>query len=256
MNLVELIKQQLSSGAIKELSSVLGVSEGTTGAAVNAAVPALLSAISGMVSSGAGSQKLVSALSQLGSGSLENLSQKLSSQPGAVLEQGASILSSLFGSSTISGIVNALSRFASIAPGAAQKLLGYLTPLVLGTIASRLGGNSMNAQGLVNMLADQKGNITSALPSGFSLSEVPGLAAADSAARSAVKGVKAEASSLSRYALPLLGIAALGLLLWWFTRSVPKPARDADVAPVVRAQSPDTQRAGVTEGVKSIVPDE
>ncbi len=89
MNLVEQIKHQLSSGVIKELSSVLGVSEGTTGAAVNAAVPALLSALSGMVSSSSGSQKLVSALGQLGSGSLDNLSQKLSNQPSSVLEQGA-----------------------------------------------------------------------------------------------------------------------------------------------------------------------
>jgi hypothetical protein len=255
MNLVEQIKHQLSSGVIKELSSVLGASEGTTGAAVNAAVPALLSALSGLVSSSSGSQKLVSALGQLGSGSLDNLSQKLSSQPSSVLEQGASILNSLFGNGTISGIVNALSRFASIAPGPAQKLLGYLTPLVLGTIASKFSGKPMNAQGLESMLADQRANIASALPSGFSLADVPGLAAAGSAARSAVRGVKAEAQSVTRYALPLLGIAALGLLVWWFTRSAPTPAPDANVDPVVRAQSPESRRELIPDTVKSIVPD-
>ena len=114
-------------------------------------------------------------------GQWSNLGHKLSNQPGSVLEQGASILSSLFGSSTISGIVNALSRFASISPGATQKLLGYLTPLVMGTIASKFTGKSMNAQGLASMFADEKANIANALPSGFSLSDVPGLAAAGSA---------------------------------------------------------------------------
>ncbi len=143
MNIVEQIKNQLSSRVVEQLSSALGVSEGATGTAVSAAVPAVLSALSGLTSSSSGSQRLVSALGQLGSGSLENLGQTLSSQPSSVLEQGASMLSSLFGSSTISGIVNAVARYASIAPGAAQKLLSYLTPLVLGTIASKFTGKSM-----------------------------------------------------------------------------------------------------------------
>jgi Bacterial protein of unknown function (DUF937) len=255
MNLVEEIRQQLSSGVINQLSSALGASEGTIGSAVSAAVPALLAALSATASGSAGSQKLLSALGQLGSGSLDNLVHKLSNQPSAVHEQGTDLLNSLLGAKTITSIVNAVSRFASIAPGATQKLLSYLTPLVLGTIASKFTGKSMNAQGLVNMLADQKANIASALPYGFSLSDVPGLGAAGSAARSSVRGVKAEASSLTRYALPLLGIAALGLLVWWFTRSAPTPAREPAIPAVVRAQSPDTRREQVAEAVESLVPD-
>ena len=107
-----------------------------------------------------------------------------------------------------------MSRFASIAPGVTQKLLGYLTPLVLGTIASKFTGKSMNAQGLASMLADEKANIANALPSGFSLSDVPGLAAAGSAAaRSAAREVEAAGSSLPRWLLPLLGLAAAGAAL-------------------------------------------
>jgi hypothetical protein len=132
MNLVELIKEQLSSGLLKELSSHLGASEGATRSAAMAAVPALLSAFSSLASGGsAGSHKLIEALEQFGSGSLEGLVNKVSNQPGSMLEQGASILSSLFGNSTISGIVNVISRFASMSPGVTQKLLGYLAPLVL-----------------------------------------------------------------------------------------------------------------------------
>ena len=148
--------------------------------------------------------------------------------PAPCTSRGADLLSSLFGSSTISGIVNALSRFANIAPGVTQKLLGYLTPLILGTIASKFTGKSMNAQGLASMFADQKASIASALPSGFSLSDVPGLAAAGSAAaRSAARGVEAAGSSLPRWLLPLLGLAALGLLLWWFIPSATTQAPEA-----------------------------
>ena len=52
MNLVDLIKDQLSSGLMKELSSHLGANEGATRSAAIAAVPALLSALSGLASSG------------------------------------------------------------------------------------------------------------------------------------------------------------------------------------------------------------
>ena len=69
MNLVELIKDQLSSSVTKHLSSQIDASEGATRSAVAAAVPALLSALSGLASGGgAGTQKLVSASSRLARG--------------------------------------------------------------------------------------------------------------------------------------------------------------------------------------------
>ncbi len=242
MNLVEQIKNELSSGVLSQLSSLTGASTGATASAVSAAVPALLSALSSIASSSAGAQKLLSAQSQFSSGSVESLVHKMSNQPAAVHEQGADLLSSLLGGSALSGIVNAVSRFASIAPGVTQKLLSYLTPLVLGTIASKFTGKSMNAQGLASMLADQKANIANALPSGFSLSDVPGLSAAGSAPRSATRGVEAAGSSFPRWLLPLLGLAALGLLLWWFIPSATTPAPEVQVPTVVRAQSPDIRR--------------
>ncbi len=246
----------MSSGLVNQLSSQIDASEGTTRSALVAAVPALLSALSGMASSGsAGSQKVVSALEHFGAGSLENLGHKLSNQPSSVLEQGASLLSSLFGSSTISGIVNALSRFAGIAPGSAQKLLGYLMPLVLGSISGRFAGKAPTTQAVSSLFADQKANIANALPSGFSLSDVPGLAAAGSAVRSAEREVKAAGSTFTRLLLPLLGIAALGMLVWWFSTSTPARAPEVSSPTVTRAQSPDTHGAIVPDAVKTLVPD-
>ncbi len=257
MNLVDLIKDQLSSGVIKHLSSQIDASEGATRSAVNAAVPALLSALSGLVSNGSsGSQKLISALEPFGAASLDSLVHKVSDQPNSVLEQGASILSSLFGSSTISGIVNVLSRFASLAPGATQKLLGYVTPLVLGAVASKFTGKPMSASGLANLFADQRASIANAMPAGFSLSDVPGLAAAGSAARSAARKVESGGASVMRWLLPLAGIAALAALLWMLMPAASKPVPDAqDPEVITRAQSPDTARTPVAESIKSIVPD-
>ncbi|HEV3444934.1 MAG TPA: hypothetical protein VG099_09850, partial [Gemmataceae bacterium] len=144
--------------------------------------------------------------------------------------------------------------FASISPAATQKLLGYLAPLVLGTIASHFNGKPMNAQGLASMFADQKASIASAIPSGLSLSDVPGLAAAAPAVRSAAREVEAKSPSIARWLLPLAGIAALAALLWAF---LPASAPIADVQrqPVTRGQSPEIAAKPVVDPIKAAIPD-
>ena len=218
-------------------------------------MPALLSALSSMASSGSGAQKLLSVLSQLGTGSLDNLTHKLSNQPGTVQEQGNSLLTSLFGASTISGIVNAVSRFANIPPGPTQKLLCYLAPMVLCAIASKFTGKSMSTQGLASLFADEKANIVSALPSSLSLSDVPGLAAAGTAVRSAAHEVEAAGSSMARWLLPLAGVAVLGLVAWMFWQSSSTPVPEEKAPTVTRAQSPDTPPTSVTDPIKALAPD-
>jgi hypothetical protein len=255
MNLVEHITEQLSSGLIDQLGSLIGTSGGATRSAVGAAVPALLSALSSVASSGAGAQKLLSALGQFGGVSLENLVHKLSNQPSSVLEQGTSLLTSLFGSSTVTAIVNTLSRFASIAPGATQKLLGYLTPMILGAVAGRFAGKSVTTQALSNLFAEQKANIANALPTGLSLSDVPGLAATGSAVRTAARQVEATGSSVMRWLLPLLAIAALGLLLWWFAWPATTPEPGGTAPRVSPASAPVAAKVPVPEAPKVLIPD-
>jgi hypothetical protein len=214
MNLVEQIKNQITAGAISQLSSLIGATEGATRSAVGAAVPALLSGLSSVASNGRGAQQVVSALGKL-DGSVSHLSQMLSEQPSAMLEQGSSLLQSLFGSSMLSGISNAVSHFTGIGSASMQKLLGYLAPLVFGGIAARFAGKALNAQGLTSLLADQKGHIADAMPSGFSLNDVPGLATAWSGARRTAGDVQQAGASALKWLVPVLaGLAALGLVLW------------------------------------------
>jgi hypothetical protein len=216
MNLVEVIKNQISNGTINQLSSLIGAGEGTTRSAVGAAVPAALSALSSLASSKGGAQKLLSALGKFDAGSLGNLGNMLSEQPGAVLEQGSGLLNSLFGGSTITGITNALATFAGLGSGAVQKLLGYLMPLLLGSIAGRFAGKALNAQSLASMFADQKANIANALPSGLSLANVPGLESAKAAAWQASDAVQQTGLSFWRWLAPVLAIGLAALALWWY----------------------------------------
>src|SRR5262249_37281125 len=105
-------------------------------------------------------------------------------------------------------------RFAGIGPGSVQKLLGYLMPLVLGGIAGRFAGKTLSPQGLTSMLNEQKANIADGFPSGFSLSDLPGMAAAGSAVRTAASGAQQAGSSALRWLLPVGGLALLALVLW------------------------------------------
>jgi hypothetical protein len=244
MNLVEQIKSQLSEGLIHQLSSLIGANEGATKSAVGAAVPALLSALANLTSSGGGAQKLISALGKLDDGSLGNLGNMLSGQSGSVLELGSSLLQSLFGNNIVSGIVNALSRYAGLGSGTVQKLLGYLTPLVLGAIGGRFAGRGVNAQGLANLFAEQKANITHALPSGLSLDEVPGLAAG----RQAVPAPHEPVPSQPVWLWSLLPLLALGLLTVYLFRSCsPTPTTHtttdrSSTEPTTRSTVPDVTR--------------
>src|SRR5262245_10929845 len=119
MNLIDVIKSQLSSGLLNQLSSLIGAGEGATKSAVAAAVPALLQALSGLASSGGGgAQKLLSAVGKFDSGSLANVAHLLSDDPAAVEERGSGLLDSLLGGSLTAGIANAVGRFAGVGSAA------------------------------------------------------------------------------------------------------------------------------------------
>jgi hypothetical protein len=223
MDMVEQIQHQLANGSLSRLSSLIGATEGETRSAVKAAVPAVLSALSGMVSSSGGAQKLASALGHFETGPLAHVSEMLSAQPSTVLEQGNGILNSLFGGNTVSGIVNALTRFAGFGAGSAQKLLAYVMPLIMGAIAARFPGKAVNPQSLASLLADQKTNIANALPSGFSLSDVPGLTAGREAARAVGDAIQPAATNVWRWLLPVLCVLALAAILLWYFFGRPTP---------------------------------
>jgi hypothetical protein len=223
MNMIEQIQHQLTNGPLAQVSSLIGATEAETRSAVGAAVPAVLSALSSMASSSSGAQKLASALGHFETGPLAHVSGMLSSQPNTVLEQGKGILQSLFAGNTITGIVNALTRFAGIGAGSGQKLLAYVMPLVMGAIAARFPGKSVNPQGLATLLGEQRTNIANALPSGFSLADVPGLTAARDAARAVGDAVQPAASNVWRWLLPVLGLLALGAVLLWYLFGRPTP---------------------------------
>lgn len=234
MNLVDLIESQITPDMLGKLAGQLGTSETQAKSAVGAAVPTLLSALAGSASQAGGAQKMLSALSGLGS-----MGDMLS---GASAEKGSGLLGSLLGGGTVSGIVSLLSKFLGLGGDPTTKLLDYLAPMVLGGVMSSFKGKTPDAVGLTNLFAENKSAIANAIPSGLSLANIPGFTNASEAVRStattATRNVgraaetATEAASPLKYLLPLLGLAAvLGGLWWVFNQApaVPAPAVKASV---------------------------
>jgi hypothetical protein len=197
MNLVDLVKDQLTSQVLGSLGSLVGTNEAQTKAASAAAVPALLSGIAKMAGTTQGAGQLASALGGLDLGMLGNLAGVLGgSNASKMADKGGSLLGSLFGNSATSMIVETLASFLGIKGGIARSMLSYLAPVVLGTVAKQLtsSGKSIDAAGIQSLFADQSRNIQSALPAGLSLGDFGNVAKAVTSATSGGASHSSQAS--------------------------------------------------------------
>ena len=169
MNIVDLVKDQLTSQVLGSLGSLAGTNEAQTKAASAAAIPALLGGLAKLAGNAQGAGQLASALGGLDLGMLGNLAGVLGgANSSKVSNLGGGLLGTLFGNTATSAIVEMLASFLGIKGGVARSLMSYLAPVVLGTVAKQLtsSGKSIDASGIQSLFADQGRNIQSAMPAG------------------------------------------------------------------------------------------
>ena len=249
MNIVQMILNLLSSSdVVSKIASALGISQEQVSKAISAAVPTLLAALAGTASKPGGAADLANAAAKQDAGVLNNLSSLFSGGGAAATSQGSNLLGSLLGGGAVGQIGSVLSRFTGVNETAINKLLGFLAPVVLGAIKKQSKG--LDGASIANMLAEQKGNIASALPSGLGSllsSAVPGLSsvlggtsrAASSVAKTATAEVRGAArettaagSSVMKWLIPLLLVILAFFLLPKMCRTAP------ETAAVVKETSP------------------
>ncbi|MDQ3261537.1 MAG: DUF937 domain-containing protein [Pseudomonadota bacterium] len=170
------ILSQFDSGTLDQLSNQLGTNQQTTGNAIAAAVPLLLSALSRNAGSDDGRDSLYNALSKDHDGGI--LNDLTGFLGGANSGPGQGILRHVFGGSQ-NGAVNALSRATGMDSSSVGRLLATVAPIVMGFlgrtrqqqamgpsgVAGLLGGETEYAQraaptliGAINRFFDQNGN--------------------------------------------------------------------------------------------------
>ncbi len=225
VNLVSLALQYLSPDLIAKIASALGLDKGLVGKAVTAAIPGLLASLANAASSQDGARKLASAVGQQSPNILDTLASTIGGAGQQTLvNNGLSTLNSLVGGSAVPALAGAVGKFAGIGQGPSSSMIGMLAPAVMGLLGKQQTAQGLDASGLAQLLASQKGNITAAMPAGFSnLLEAAGLPAFTDGSQAArtvqskiSEAMRAPASSgfpgWASWLLPLLAVAAIG---WW-----------------------------------------
>ena len=150
--LTEMLTQQLSAGAISQLSSKIGADEGTTGKAVGMAVPLLISALARNSSTPEGAEALSQAVARDHDGSILDDVKGFFGAGGSA--NGAGILSHVLGDQRTTA-EQGLAQSSGLDPGAAGQLLETVAPLVMGALGKTQQQQGLDASGLSAFLGDQ-----------------------------------------------------------------------------------------------------
>jgi hypothetical protein len=114
-----------------------------------------------------GAERLNETVSRQEPGVLDNLTGALSGQGPRFAEQGSNLLGSLMGGGMSSKLGSVLSRFTGVGEASTGKLMGILTPVLLGFLGKQQKSMGLDAGGLANLLSGQKDNIRAAMPAGL-----------------------------------------------------------------------------------------
>jgi hypothetical protein len=217
-NLVSQISQYLTPELVSRVAGSLGLDKTATQKATVAAVPAILTALISLVSKSQGAAKLNDAVATQEPGVLSTLTS-LIGQSGqkALIDNGASTLSSLLGGKTVSGLSNALTQYAGIGQNGASSLLGLLGPVVLGFLGNEQRSSGLDASGLAKLLTSQKDAVSAALPSGISryLGDAGILESVTAPTpRPTYQPQRSSAPSLWPWLLGALAVLAIGAWVW------------------------------------------
>lgn len=254
MNLVDLLKSQMSSEVTKQLGGMLGTSDSDTGNLLKASLPALLAGLGSVASKKDGADKIATAIGGLDPGMLGNLGKMLG---GADAKKGGDLLGSLLGNNMLTSLLPLLGKFVKLDPSLITKALGLLAPLVLSSIGSAFKGQKVDGAGISRLFSEQKSNIASAIPAGLSLANLPGLESlgnvgkvANQAMNQASKATADASSGLGKLLLPLLALAAIIGGILWFMNSGAKKVEDATKKAV---ETGAKAVAGVADAGKEVV---
>jgi hypothetical protein len=161
MALLDILQQRLGSDAVHQISGRLGADPGTTGNAIDAALPLLITALARNTGDTNQAQQLAAAVAKDHDGSI------LDDVPGYVSRAseapGAGILRHVLGGRQ-QAVQSGLSQATGLDAGKAGTLLTMLAPLVLGALGKAKKDNRLDARGLSTLLTGEQENLKQTAP--------------------------------------------------------------------------------------------
>ncbi len=255
INLLDLIKENVSDDVVSTLAGFLGESPQNTTSALGSAIPSILAGLMNKSADSQGASTIFNLLSQGGhdGGILTNLVGAFAGGEGTskLLSTGATLLSSVLGNK-VDGVANLVANASGISKTSSNSLLGLLMPLVFGVIGKTAKAQGItSAAGLASFLASQSGFLKNFLPAGLgSILGMAGLSDLGKTASAASSRVVEEESSGFSW-LPWLLLPLLFALGWGFLKYF-KPPQTA-TAPEASIQQPAAPAVSVPEVVAPVV---
>ena len=161
MALLETLQPRLGGQAVEQISRKLGADPGTTGNAIDAALPLLLTAVARNATQGGQAQALHQAVSQDHDGGiLDNVSGYLNQ---AESGPGAGILRHVLGGQQQT-VQTGLSQATGLDAGKTGQLLMMLAPLVMGAIGKANREKQLDSNGLSTMLTGEQEHLKESAP--------------------------------------------------------------------------------------------
>ena len=152
-DITQLLAQQLLGGGLSQISQQIGADKDTTGQALSAAMPLLLSALASNASQPQGAQALHTALAQDHDGTIFNNMDGFLSNPQAA--NGAGILGHVLGERRDT-VQNGLAQGTGLDANSMGQLLEIAAPLVMGALGQQQQQQGLDANGLSALLGQQQ----------------------------------------------------------------------------------------------------
>ena len=154
MNVItQMITQQLSGAASRQIAARLGVSESTANSAVQIAVPLILAALARNASRPGGAQELHEAVASDHDGSILNNVDGFLGNPQE--GNGAGILGHVLGDQR-APVENNLAQATGMDASSAGSLMEIVAPLVMGAVGRTQRQNGLDSSGLADYLGQQQ----------------------------------------------------------------------------------------------------
>lgn len=161
-SLIEAVTESLNGPALEQITQSLGADSQTTSAAIQAALPMLISALAHNAGQPGGAESLAGALQRDHDGGIFNdLTGFLG---GSAPSMGAGILGHIFGQRT-EQVGSVLGAQTGLDAGRMLQLLQMLAPLVMGALGKTHREGGLDAGGLAAILGGERQQVEQSAPS-------------------------------------------------------------------------------------------
>jgi hypothetical protein len=165
-SIIATVSRFVTPEVVGKLAAASGLDRSLTQSVIGAAVPSILSALTGLVAQPSGARQLANAAAEQPADILGGITGSLTGSALTGVE-GADQLSSLLGGGAFGALISTVSKFLGIGEGPTRTLIGLLTPLILGVVGREQRAAGLDAGGLARMLMGQKAEIVAAMPAGL-----------------------------------------------------------------------------------------